>query len=58
MRRQVGNGWGTYQFASGADLNGDGLGDLTGRAPDGKLWLYPGRVGGSFAQRVLLASQW
>lgn len=47
-----------YEFASGADLNRDGLSDLLGRDASGDLCYYAGRLGGGFAMRVLIATGW
>jgi SpoIID/LytB domain protein len=40
------------------DWNADGLADLIGRAPDGKLYLYSGRGSGTWASRVQIGNGW
>ncbi|MFD0148422.1 FG-GAP-like repeat-containing protein [Streptomyces sp. NPDC055721] len=57
----LGNGgWnGMNAFAGTGDLNGDSRPDLVAReASTGKLWMYPGKAGGTFGTRVLLGSGW
>nr|WP_237728169.1 SpoIID/LytB domain-containing protein [Cellulomonas sp. APG4] len=40
------------------DWTGDGLADLIGRGPDGKLWLYRGKGDGGFWQRLQIGKGW
>lgn len=40
------------------DWNVDGLADLIGRAPDGKLYLYAGRGSGTWSGRVQIGNGW
>lgn len=40
------------------DWTGDGGPDLIGRAPDGKLYVYPGLPGASFARRYQIGKGW
>lgn len=40
------------------DWNSDTVADLIGRAPDGKLWLYPGRGAGTWGGRVQIGNGW
>lgn len=61
-RIQVGNGWGNYTLAAGADLDGNapwGTSDIVGRDDaTGKLYLYSGIGGGRFATKKLIATGW
>ncbi|WP_267241196.1 N-acetylmuramoyl-L-alanine amidase [Streptomyces sp. PR69] len=42
-RTRIGGGWNMFDLLSGVtDLDGDGLGDMLARQPDGALWLYQG----------------
>lgn len=68
MRKKVGNGWGTYTLASGADIDGydvEGWGsvksaaDIVGRDDaTGDLYLYSGLGNGMFATKRLIATGW
>jgi hypothetical protein len=57
-RVQVGHGWSGFVFASGADLDNNGLNDLLGRDSSGRLWFYSGRLGGRFAAAVQVGTGW
>jgi hypothetical protein len=59
VKKNVGHGWNTYQLAAGADLNGDGLGDIVGRDNTARtLYFYKGQGGGSFAAKKQIGSGW
>ena len=68
MRKKVGNGWGTYTLASGADIDGyylegrgivKGEADIVGRDDaTGDLYLYSGRGDGTFLSKRLIATGW
>jgi len=68
MRKKVGNGWGTYTLASGADIDGSylegrgivkGEADIVGRDDaTGDLYLYSGRGDGTFLSKRLIATGW
>ncbi len=56
---RVGCGWGSMtSLSSPGDLDRDGLGDLLGRAADGRLWFYPGKPGGGVRSGVHVGSGW
>ena len=68
MRKKVGNGWGTYTLAAGADIDGyhvEGWGtvragaDIVGRDDAmGDLYMYSGRGDGTFEMKRLIATGW
>jgi len=59
MKVQAGNGWIGFTLASGGDLNGDGLADITGRNDDtGELFFYRGMGNAKFAMKVRIATGW
>jgi hypothetical protein len=67
-RKKVGNGWGTYTLAAGADLDGyfkegwgtvNGAADIVGRNDaTGDLYLYSGRGDGTFLTKRVIATGW
>ena len=68
-RTKVGDGWGTYTLAAGADLDGyytdDGYravnvqADIVGRDDaNGNLYLYSGLGNGTFADKRLIGTGW
>jgi hypothetical protein len=59
VRKNVGHGWGTFQLAAGADLDGDGLGDIVGRDNARRLlYFYKGKGGGTFAPAKQIGTGW
>lgn len=60
-RVRIGGGWEIYrQFASGADLSGDGRPDLVARDASGVLWMYrgTGKAAVPYAKRVRIGPGW
>ncbi|MFJ6252067.1 MULTISPECIES: FG-GAP-like repeat-containing protein [unclassified Streptomyces] len=53
-------GWnGMNSLVGAGDMNGDTRADLIAREPStGKLWLYPGKAGGGFGNRLSLGTGW
>jgi hypothetical protein len=58
MKVKVGNGWSGFDIASGADLDGDGRGDVVGRDSQGRLFFYRGLVNGRLATKTQIGNGW
>jgi hypothetical protein len=54
---KCGNGWGSYQLAAGADLDGGGLADIVGKDKATEdVYFYKGLGNGKFAMKRLVVS--
>ncbi|QZY52263.1 FG-GAP repeat domain-containing protein [Leucobacter tenebrionis] len=51
-------GWSPYLVNSVGDFSGDGRADVIARDKAGRLWLYPGKDGGSLGSRVQIGTGW
>jgi hypothetical protein len=61
MRQKVGNGWGSFTLAAGADLDGSSpaLADIVGKdEATGHLYFYKTKAPGKFAMKKLIATGW
>ncbi|MFE9561049.1 FG-GAP repeat domain-containing protein [Streptomyces sp. NPDC006487] len=59
-RISLGGGWDGYSqiVGGGGDFNGDGRADLVAATPGGTLYVYPGKAGGGFGDRIKSGTGW
>lgn len=59
-RISLGGGWDGFSqiVGGGGDFNGDGRADLLAATPGGTLYVYPGKSGGGFGNRIKSGTGW
>ncbi|WP_327257510.1 FG-GAP repeat domain-containing protein [Streptomyces sp. NBC_01244] len=59
-RISLGGGWNGFSqiVGGGGDFNADGRADLLAATPGGTLYVYPGKAGGGFGDRIKSGTGW